>query len=69
MASITLTVNGESRVLPGDSTVSQLLSSLGLDPTRVAVERNLDIIPRRTYDSVQLAEGDSVEIVTFVGGG
>ncbi|HJZ88286.1 MAG TPA: sulfur carrier protein ThiS [Polyangia bacterium] len=69
MEDISVTVNGETRTLPRNCTVSQLLQLLGLDPRRVAVERNLDVIPRRTYGDAQLAAGDSVEIVTFVGGG
>jgi thiamine biosynthesis protein ThiS len=69
MREITVTVNGEGRSLPTGCTVSQLLQMLGLDPARVAVEKNLDVVPRKTYDSAQLGAGDAVEIVTFVGGG
>jgi len=42
---------------------------MGIDPVRVAVERNLEVVPRRTYAQVELREGDALEIVTFVGGG
>jgi len=69
MEEIRITVNGETRRLPHGCTVSRLLHLLGLDPTRVAVERNLDVIPRRTYERAELLAGDAVEIVTFVGGG
>ena len=68
-AAIPVTVNGEARSVPAGCTVSRLLEILGLDPTRVAVERNLDVVPRRTYGEAALAPGDAVEIVTFVGGG
>jgi sulfur carrier protein len=64
-----LTVNGGTVEVPEGSTVAALLSHLRIDATRIAVERNHDVIPRRTYAEAQLAEGDEVEIVTFVGGG
>jgi len=51
------------------TTVAGLLAVLGVDRGRVAVERNLDVVPKKTYDSVALAAGDKLEIVTFVGGG
>jgi thiamine biosynthesis protein ThiS len=69
MGEIQITVNGEGRRLPEGCTVSQLLAMLGLDPARVAVERNLDVVPRRTYGEARLGPGDAIEIVTFVGGG
>ncbi len=46
-----------------------LLESLGLDPAKIAVERNLEIVPRSTYGEVALAHGDRLEIVHFIGGG
>ncbi|NJD91925.1 MAG: sulfur carrier protein ThiS [Geobacter sp.] len=61
-------INGEMRELDGQS-VLQLLESLSIDPRKVAVERNLEILPKGEYDSTQLADGDSIEIVHFVGGG
>ncbi len=64
-----LTVNGKPVELPDGSTVSALLSELALEPARVAVERNQDVVPRRTWAEARLCEGDHVEIVTFVGGG
>ncbi len=64
-----LTVNGDLVEVPDGSTIATLLSQLRIDPSRVAVERNLDVVPRRTYAEARLAEGDRVEIVTFVGGG
>ena len=55
--------------VPDGCTVSGLLEQVQVDPGRVAVERNLDIVPRKTYGKTALADGDRVEIVTFVGGG
>jgi thiamine biosynthesis protein ThiS len=66
---MTLVVNGKTVELPDGSTVSALLGQLEIDSVRVAVERNQDVVPRRTWDSVSLREGDQIEIVTFVGGG
>ncbi|HEY4266118.1 MAG TPA: sulfur carrier protein ThiS, partial [Micropepsaceae bacterium] len=50
-------------------TVEALLTHLALDPRKVAVERNLEIVPRSTYAAVDLSEGDRLEIVHFIGGG
>lgn len=66
---VEITVNGEPRRLAGPTTVAGLLAELGLEPTRVAVERNLEIVPKSTYAEVPVAAGDSFEIVHFVGGG
>ena len=65
----TIVVNGESRQVAVDATVAALLSDLELDPRQVAVERNREIVPRATYGQVLLTEGDTLEVVTFVGGG
>jgi thiamine biosynthesis protein ThiS len=64
-----LTVNGKPLELPDGSTVTALLLHLGVEPARVAVERNQDVVPRRTWAEAALADGDQIEIVTFVGGG
>jgi thiamine biosynthesis protein ThiS len=64
-----LSVNGKPVELPDGSTVAALVSHLGVEPARVAIERNQDVVPRRTWAEAQLADGDQVEIVTFVGGG
>jgi thiazole synthase len=64
-----ITVNGEHRRVPAGITVAELALELGLEPTRVAVERNLEIVPRSTLGAVKIEEGDDFEIVTFVGGG
>jgi sulfur carrier protein len=62
-------INGESREVAADSTVAALLHSLGLEGRPVAVERNAVIVPRAEHASTQLAEGDRLELVQFVGGG
>ena len=62
-------VNGEHRRVPSGLTVSQMVNELGLDPMRVAVERNLEIVPRSTLCQVCVEDGDDYEIVHFVGGG
>ncbi len=66
---INLVLNGDPRrVMPGSS-LAALLAELDLDAAKVAVERNLEIVPRSTFAAVELAEGDRLEIVHFVGGG
>ena len=64
-----LTINGEERSFEGGLDIAGLVSALGLDARKVAVERNLEIVPRSTYARVFLADGDRLEIVQFVGGG
>jgi thiazole synthase len=66
---VQITLNGEDRQLTGPTSVHQLLLSLGLDPAKIAVERNLAIVPRSAYDATALAAGDRLEIVHFIGGG
>ena len=61
-------VNGENRRFD-DCTLSEVIVSMGLDPSRVAVELNGNIIPRAEFDRAELKDGDSLEIVHFVGGG
>ena len=68
-ATIPITVNGEPRQIPGPATVADLLAQIGLDLRKVAVERNLEIVPRSTLGEVRVEDGDDYEIVTFVGGG
>ncbi|MEZ4450051.1 MAG: sulfur carrier protein ThiS [Nannocystaceae bacterium] len=65
----TIVLNGESRALDGPTTVAALVAALGLEPRQIAVERNREIVPRATYAATELADGDHLEIVTFVGGG
>jgi thiamine biosynthesis protein ThiS len=64
-----LTINGEERAFEGVADVASLVRALGLDPRKVAVERNLEIVPRSTYTAVGIFDGDRLEIVQFVGGG
>ena len=64
-----ISLNGETRTFDGVADVAALVAELGLDPRKVAVERNLEIVPRSTYAATPLADGDRIEIVTFIGGG
>ncbi|AZU04468.1 ThiS protein [Glycocaulis alkaliphilus] len=66
---IRVTLNGEARDLPAGLSLSAMLTHLGLDPRKVAVERNLEIAPRSAYGDIAIADGDRLEIVQFVGGG
>ena len=67
--SLGIRVNGEQRRVPGGISIASMLGELGLDPQRVAVERNLAIVPRSTLGDVSVEDGDAYEIVHFVGGG
>ena len=62
-------VNGEAREVPEGLTAATLLTHLGFNPTRVAMERNLEILPRAAWPSTSVSAGDRFEIVHFVGGG
>ncbi len=62
-------VNGETRSVDEGTTVAGLISVLGLGDRRVAVERNREVVPRAQHATTQLATGDKLEVVTFVGGG
>ena len=64
-----LVVNGEERQVETNTTIGELLASLGLADTLVAVERNEEVVPRAQHAHTRLAEGDRVEVVHFVGGG
>ncbi len=66
---MTIRLNGEPHDLPGPLTVSELLTRLHINGHRVAVELNLTVLKRATYDSITIRENDEVEIVNFVGGG
>jgi len=66
---VKITLNGDPFELPASLTVSELLSHLQIDPRRVAIEHNLVVLKRHTFDTTRLADGDEVEIVNFVGGG
>lgn len=61
-------LNGETRSVPA-GTVKELLESLEIDSKRVAVELNMEILPKADYETRTIADGDKIEIVHFVGGG
>ena len=69
VATIPITVNGEAREVPAPATVADLLGAIGLDTRKVAVERNIEIVPRSAYAETALVAGDALEIVHFIGGG
>lgn len=69
VAIVKIQVNGEQREVAADLTVAQLLAELDLDPRYLAVERNLEIVPRGEHATTLLSEGDRLEVVTLVGGG
>jgi sulfur carrier protein len=69
LQSLGIKVNGEPRRVPGGISIAEMLSELGLDPLRVAVERNLAIVPRSALGETTVEDGDHYEIVHFVGGG
>ena len=66
---IRIVVNGETREVPEGLGVPALLSHLGLPPDRVAIERNLEILPRSQWPATAVQAGDKYEIVHLVGGG
>jgi thiazole synthase/sulfur carrier protein len=68
-APLTLTLNGECRRFQAPMTLAALLAEIGLDTSKVAIERNEEIVPRSRYASTPLEAGDSLEIVHFIGGG
>ena len=66
---IQIRVNGEHRRILAGMTIAQLAEELGLDPAKIAVERNLEVVPRSTLGQVLVEDGDDLEVVHFVGGG
>jgi thiamine biosynthesis protein ThiS len=66
---VKIKLNGESREIPDGLNVVALLAHLGIRPERVAIERNLDVLPRAKWAETLVSPGDSFEIVQFVGGG
>jgi thiazole synthase len=66
---VSITVNGEHKRVTAGLTIAQLAEELGLVPAKLAVERNLEVVPRSTLDQVIVEDGDELEIVHFVGGG
>jgi thiamine biosynthesis protein ThiS len=65
---VQIMVNGEDREFSGKS-ITNLLADLGITPAQVAVELNLNIIPKNIYETTDINPGDRIEIVHFVGGG
>ena len=68
-AAVDIRVNGERQELPQAMNVIDLLKHLGLRADRVAIERNMEILPKREWEATRVAAGDSFEIVQLVGGG
>jgi thiamine biosynthesis protein ThiS len=66
---VTIRLNGDPADIPGPMTVSALLAHLNIDARRVAVELNLVVLKRGTFETTVVAEGDEIEVVNFVGGG
>ena len=66
---IQVRINGEHRRIIAGITIADLASELGFEPTKIAVERNLEVVPRSTLGQVLVEDGDDLEIVHFVGGG
>jgi len=67
--SLGIRVNGEHRRVPSGVSIAAMLNEIGVDPAKVAVERNLEIVPRSSLTEVSVEDGDDYEIVHFVGGG
>ena len=68
-ATIDVVINGQPRTVNAGTTVASLIVELGLGDRRVAVERNREVVPRAAHATTLLADGDRLELVTFVGGG
>lgn len=66
---IEIKINGDPHKIKNGLSLDILLQNLKLDPSKVAVERNLEIVPKTTYQNVMILENDRLEIVHFIGGG
>jgi thiamine biosynthesis protein ThiS len=66
---VTIQLNGSPREIQAETALGSLLESLGLKEVRIAVEHNEQVVPAEKHAEILLAEGDRIEIVTFVGGG
>lgn len=62
-------INGKEQVIEEISNLIDLVNSKGLNPGAIVVEHNLEVIPKDMWSEVSIAEGDTIEIVSFVGGG
>ena len=69
MSEISVVINGKDRTIPASLTLRELLEHLELEPSMVVVERNREIVERDRYSEVEVEEGDTLELVHFVGGG
>lgn len=69
MEMIKITLSGEEKNIPSGTSLLALTETLGLKKERIAAELNGEIIPKASYESTILSDGDSLEIVNFVGGG
>lgn len=68
-AAISISVNGQMHAVGAGISIARMLEAIGLNPRKVAVERNLEVVPRSTLSEVMVSDGDRFEIVHFVGGG
>lgn len=66
---MTVTINGEKQEVPEGLNINSLLVHLGVVPGRVAVERNLEVVPRSRWEAISVQADDTYEIVHFIGGG
>ena len=64
-----IAVNGEDRHCDEPQSIAGLLADLGIAGGKVAIERNLEIVPKSAYETIELSDGDRIEIVHFIGGG
>ena len=66
---ISVTINGDTREFSGELSAMDMMEELGLPATKVALERNREVVPKSTYGEVTIKDGDKLEIVHFIGGG
>ena len=69
LETLSIRVNGQHRRVNRGLSIAEMLNEMGVDPLRVAVERNLYVVPRGTLGDVKVEDGDDYEVVHFVGGG
>ena len=69
LETLSIRVNGEHRRVTDGLSIAEMLNEMGVDPLRVAVERNLAVVPRSSLGKVKVEDGDDYEVVHFVGGG
>ncbi len=69
LETLSIRMNGEHRRVTAGLSIAEMLNEMGVDPLRVAVERNLNVVPRPSLGEVKVEDGDDYEVVHFVGGG